>query len=292
MESSGQTPTPPPGARMPPSGDYDYPLTFSVDYPGTRSPRPIRRRRRWPRPVADEVPVVRRGDAVRERCAGDTRPPAREEAYFAGAVSTTTSSAMPSLRTSEAGHKREPDTPTRRGAPRARHDIRARLMDLCDAQLHALRQLVCHLLFRHYRELIAYGAGWTDPERQRPVGDTGRHEPRHPDAIVADELQRALADPAPMRGISQLTARLDAAFTLDPTASPAPRRSGQIGSRASSATPSPAARARCGQASGSSCGQCSRPRCSPSTATLSSSINESTRPSTSMHTERPRVSRR
>ena len=32
MESSGQTPAPPPGARMPPSGEYDYPLTFSVDY--------------------------------------------------------------------------------------------------------------------------------------------------------------------------------------------------------------------------------------------------------------------
>ena len=30
MESSGQTP---PGAGMPPSGGYDYPLTFSVDYP-------------------------------------------------------------------------------------------------------------------------------------------------------------------------------------------------------------------------------------------------------------------
>ena len=28
------------------------------------------------------------------------------------------------------------------------------------------------LLVRHYGQLIAYGAGWTDPERQRPVGDT------------------------------------------------------------------------------------------------------------------------
>ena len=33
MESSGQTPVPPPGAGMPPSGDFDYPLTFSVEYP-------------------------------------------------------------------------------------------------------------------------------------------------------------------------------------------------------------------------------------------------------------------
>jgi len=33
MESSGQTPVPPPGAGMPPGGGHDYPLTFSVDYP-------------------------------------------------------------------------------------------------------------------------------------------------------------------------------------------------------------------------------------------------------------------
>jgi hypothetical protein len=74
------------------------------------------------------------------------------------------------------------------------------------------------VLVRHYRELIAYGAGWTDPERQRPVGDTGRHEPRHPDAIVDSELERALADPDPLRGIAQLTARWAAAFVLDPAA--------------------------------------------------------------------------
>ena len=33
MEGSGQTPATPPGAGTPPSGDYEYPLTFSVDYP-------------------------------------------------------------------------------------------------------------------------------------------------------------------------------------------------------------------------------------------------------------------
>ena len=63
-----------------------------------------------------------------------------------------------------------------------------------------------HLLVRHYRELIPYGAGWTDPERQQPVGDTGRHEPAHADAIIDAELERALADPDPLRGIAQLTA--------------------------------------------------------------------------------------
>ena len=89
-------------------------------------------------------------------------------------------------------------------------------MDPRDRQLHALTEIVCHVLVRHYRELIAYGAGWTDAERQQPVGDTGRHEPRQVDAIIEAELQRALADPDPLRGIAQLTARLGAAFMLDP----------------------------------------------------------------------------
>ena len=70
-------------------------------------------------------------------------------------------------------------------------------------------------LVRHYRELIAYGAGWTDPDRQRPVGDTGRYEPAHIDAIIDAELKRALEDRDPLRGLAQLTARLGAAFLLD-----------------------------------------------------------------------------
>jgi hypothetical protein len=74
------------------------------------------------------------------------------------------------------------------------------------------------VLVRHYRELIAYGAGWTDPERQRPVGDSGRNEPAPADAIVDAELERALADPDPLRGIAQLAARWAAAFVLDPAA--------------------------------------------------------------------------
>jgi hypothetical protein len=66
--------------------------------------------------------------------------------------------------------------------------------------------------------VIAYGAGWTDPERQQPVGDTGRHEPLPIDAIADAELERALADPDPLRGIARLTARWAAAFVLDPAA--------------------------------------------------------------------------
>jgi hypothetical protein len=96
------------------------------------------------------------------------------------------------------------------------HDIRAGLIQPNEAQLRALRDIICRLLARHHGELVAYGAGWTDPERQQPVGDTGRHEPRHPETIIAAELDRALTDPDPLRGIAQLTARLGAAFTLDP----------------------------------------------------------------------------
>ena len=96
------------------------------------------------------------------------------------------------------------------------HDIRAGLLDPTAGQLQALKQIICHLLAHHYREVIAYGAGWTDHERQQPVGDTGRHEPRHTDAILNAELDRALADPDPLRGIAQLTARWAAAFVLHP----------------------------------------------------------------------------
>ena len=72
------------------------------------------------------------------------------------------------------------------------------------------------MLVRDYGQVIAYGAGWTDHERQRPVGDTGRNEPHHPGAIIDAELERALADPGPLRGIAQLSARWAAAFVLDP----------------------------------------------------------------------------
>ena len=98
------------------------------------------------------------------------------------------------------------------------HDIRGGLIDATDAQRHALTQIVCRLLVRHYRELIAYGAGWTDPELQQPVGDTGRREPAPAEAIIEAELKRALADPDPLRGIAQFAARWAAAFVLDPAA--------------------------------------------------------------------------
>ncbi|MGH2856202.1 MAG: ParB/RepB/Spo0J family partition protein [Solirubrobacteraceae bacterium] len=158
-------------------------------------------------------------DLVRQQLQDDQSGPAREEAYFAGGR----------LDDDELRDAAAEDEQRRAGA-RARHaeatrsnlglghDIRAGLIKPSDAQLRALRDIVCLLLVRHYGELIAYGAGWTDPERQRPVGDTGRHEPQHPDAIVAAELERALEDLDPLRGIAQLTARWAAAFVLHPDA--------------------------------------------------------------------------
>ena len=147
---------------------------------------------------------------------GDTGP-AREEAYFAGARldddDLREAAAEDEQRRAQARARHAEATRSNLGLG---HDIRAGLMDPRDRQLHALKEIVCHLLVRHYREPIAYGAGWTDAERQQPVGDTGRHEPRQVDAIIEAELQRALADAEPLRGIAQLTARLGAAFVLDP----------------------------------------------------------------------------
>ncbi len=156
-------------------------------------------------------------DLVHQHLQDDESAPAREEAYFAGARldddELRDAAAQDKQRRAQARARHAEATRSNLGLG---HDIRAALIQPSDAQLRAVRDIICRLLVRHYGELIAYGAGWTDPERQQPVGDTGRHEPRHPDAIVADELQRALADPDPLRGIAQLTARLGAALTLDP----------------------------------------------------------------------------
>ena len=156
-------------------------------------------------------------DLAHEQLGNGDIGPAREEAYFAGARldddDLRDAAAEDEQRRAQARARHAEATRSNLGLG---HDIRAGLMDPRDRQLHALKQIVCHLLVRHYREPIAYGAGWTDAERQQPVGDTGRHEPRQVDAIIEAELQRALADPDPLRSIAQLTARLGAAFMLDP----------------------------------------------------------------------------
>jgi ParB-like chromosome segregation protein Spo0J len=143
--------------------------------------------------------------------------PAREEAYFAGAQ----------LEDDEmrdaAAHERDRVAAERIRQARAERsnlglgqDIAAGLTDPRSGQLDALRAAVCHMLASHYREVLAYGAGWSDRDRQQPIGDTGRYEPRHIDAIVAAELQRALDEPDPLRGIAQVAARIGAAFMLNP----------------------------------------------------------------------------
>ena len=156
-------------------------------------------------------------DAIREQLEAGEETVAREQSYFAGA----------GLRDPELRAAGEQDRAQRADA-RARqieatrsnlglgHDLRAGLIDPTEAQLQALKAIVCHLLARHQRELIAYGAGWSDRERQQPVGDSGRHEPRQVDAIADAELQRALADPDPLRAIAGLVASWSAAFVLDP----------------------------------------------------------------------------
>jgi ParB-like chromosome segregation protein Spo0J len=156
-------------------------------------------------------------DLVQEQLAEGDSEPAHEEAYFAGARLDDDE-----LRDAAAEEEQLRAQARARHAEATRrnlglgHDIRAGLIQPSDAQVRAVRDIVCRLLVRHYGELIAYGAGWTDPERQQPVGDTGRHEPRHPDAILDAELGRALEDPDPLRGMIQLATRLGAAFTLDP----------------------------------------------------------------------------
>ena len=156
-------------------------------------------------------------DLVLHKLKDDTSAPAREEAYFAGARldddELRDAAAADEQRRAHARARHGEATRSNLGLG---HDIRAGLLQPTEAQLQALRQIVCRLLVREHGELIAYGAGWTDPERQQPVGDTGRHEPQHPDGISEAELERALEDPDPLRGIAQLAARLGAAFMLDP----------------------------------------------------------------------------
>jgi hypothetical protein len=156
-------------------------------------------------------------DLVHEHLQDDETAPAREEAYFAGARlddrELRDAAAEDEQRRARARARHAEATRSNLGLG---HDIRAALIQPSDAQLRAVRDIICRLLVRHYGELIAYGAGWTDHERQRPVGDTGRHEPAHADTIIDAELERALADPDPLRGIAQLTARFAAAFVLDP----------------------------------------------------------------------------
>src|SRR5205807_3909359 len=118
---------------------------------------------------------------VHQHPQADASPPAREEAYSAGAClddgELRDAAAEDEQRRARARARHAEAT---RGNLGLGHDIRAALIQPSEPQLRAVRDIICRLLVRHYGELIAYGAGWTDPERQAPVGDTGRHAPRHP----------------------------------------------------------------------------------------------------------------
>jgi hypothetical protein len=95
------------------------------------------------------------------------------------------------------------------------HDIARKILDPTDQQLDAARRVVAHLFCEHFTSIIAYGAGWSDRARQQPVGDSERFEPRSVDAIIQAELERALAEPDPLKGIVQIVSRFAAAFVLD-----------------------------------------------------------------------------
>ena len=156
-------------------------------------------------------------DLVRERLEGDSgEEPAREESYFAGArlqdADLRAAAADDREQRAAARQRRAEATSSNLGLG---HDIRAGLTQLGDEQLDAVRQIICRLIAGQFRDVIAYGAGWTDRERQQPVGDSGRTEPRQADAIAAAELERALADPDALHGIAQLASRWAAAFVLD-----------------------------------------------------------------------------
>jgi hypothetical protein len=191
-------------------------------------------------------------DAIREQLATGDGTVAREHSYFAGACLDD-----PDLRAAGEQDRalradaRERQIEATRSNLGLGHDLRAGLIDPTDTQLQALKAIVCHLLARHERELIAYGAGWSDRERQQPVGDSGRHEPRQTDAIADAELERALADPDPLRAIAGAGGALERRLRARPR-----RRHAQQGTRqradgaqawrCAARRPAPAARRRLG----------------------------------------------
>ena len=234
--------------------------------------------------VIDPVFIIELVHQELEQHADDT--PAREEAYFAGAR----------LNDDEELRAAGREDHERRKAERARqaeatnsnlglgHDLRAGLIEPTPSQRQALKAIVCHLLARHYRDVIAYGAGWSNQDRQQPVGEHGRHEPRHIEAIVDAELQAALDERDPLRGIAQLTASWATAFALDPDGITRTKTLGTERMGRKSQTRSPADTTCSEPPSGSSCGQCSPPASQHCTATRSYSTSPSRRPCSSTRT--------
>ena len=193
---------------------------------------------------------------------------AREEAFFAGARLDDDE-----LRDRPPGRPRTAQAHRPRHAEATRsnlglgHDIRAGLMDPTRQPAPCAQAIVCHLLVRHYRELIAYGAGWTDPERQHPVGDTGRHEPRQP--TRSSTPNSSARSPTPTR----CAASPSSLPAGQPHSCSTPRRHPHQGARLRAHDRKlrdalPGGEPRCAPPCGSSCGRCSRPASPRSTVTL------------------------
>jgi hypothetical protein len=79
-----------------------------------------------------------------------------------------------------------------------------------------VREIAGRLIAGQFRDMVAFGAGWTDRERQQPVPESRRAEPRQADVLAAAELERALTDPDRLAGVTQLVTRWAAAFVIDP----------------------------------------------------------------------------
>ncbi|MBJ7469706.1 MAG: ParB N-terminal domain-containing protein [Solirubrobacteraceae bacterium] len=95
-------------------------------------------------------------------------------------------------------------------------DITAGLLTLSADQADGLRIVVCRLLASQYGDALAFGAAWTSRDRQQRTKQMAPYTPMDIDVIVALEVERALADADPLRGIAQLATRIAASVFLDP----------------------------------------------------------------------------
>ncbi len=98
-------------------------------------------------------------DLAAEQLTDDNGTPAREDTFFKGASlkdADLRNAADQERQRTQAWRQRQADaTRTNLGLG---HDIRAGLTDPQERQLHALKEIVCHLIAHHYPEIIAYGA--------------------------------------------------------------------------------------------------------------------------------------
>jgi hypothetical protein len=155
--------------------------------------------------------------AINEALATAPAASGRDDHYFSAAdVSDEDTNAAKEQLAKERQERRERQQDGESSNLGLGHDIGRGVLEPSDEQLDALRRVVALLVCECYPQIVAYGAGWSDRARQQPVGDSGkRFEPRTVDAIVQAELERALADPDPTRGMMQIIARFAAAFVLD-----------------------------------------------------------------------------